>query len=59
MTNQYDRSFTSITDLTYKFSDMTPQEAEEKRQELARQQAEKQAAKEAALKAAQKKKEEE
>ncbi|RXF67006.1 NuoI/complex I 23 kDa subunit family protein [Arcticibacter tournemirensis] len=52
MTDQYDKSVTNIADLTYKFSDMTPAEAEEKRQELAKQVAEKQAAKEAATKAA-------
>jgi NADH-quinone oxidoreductase subunit I len=57
MTDQYDRTVTHITDLTYKFSDMSPQEAEEKRQELAKQLAERQAAKEAAAKAAQKKEE--
>ena len=51
MTNEYDRTFRVVSDLTYKFSDMTPAEAEEKRQELAKQQAEKQAAKEAAAKA--------
>lgn len=51
MTNQYDRSVTQLSELTYKFSEMTPEEAEEKRQELAKQQADKQAAKEAAAKA--------
>jgi len=51
MTNKYDRSVTQLSDLTYKFSDMTPEEAQEKREELAKQQAEKQAAKEAAMKA--------
>lgn len=50
MTNQYDRSVTNIMDLTYRFSEMTAQEAEEKRKELAQQMAEKQAAKEAAMK---------
>ena len=50
MTNQYDRSFPSITDLNYKFSDMTAEEAEQKREELAKQQAERQAAKLAAAK---------
>ena len=59
MTNEYDRSFTSVWELTYKLSEMSPQEAEEKRQELAKQQAEKQAAKEAAMKAAAEKKKEE
>ena len=57
MTDQYDRTVTHISQLTYQFSDMSPQEAEEKRQELAKQQAERQAAKEAALKAQQKKEE--
>ena len=57
MTDQYDRTVTHITELTYQFSDMSPQEAEEKRAELAKQQAERQAAKEAAMKAAQKKEE--
>lgn len=52
MTDQYDKSVTNISELTYMFSDMTPAEAEQKRQELAKQQAEKQAAKEAAAKAA-------
>nr|WP_202913669.1 NADH-quinone oxidoreductase subunit I [Pararcticibacter amylolyticus] len=58
MTNQYDRTVFNITDLTYKFSDMTPSEAEEKRKELAKQQAEKQAAKEAAARSADQKKQE-
>lgn len=52
MTNEYDRSFRISSELIYKFSDMSPEEAEQKRAELARQQAEKQAAKEAAMKAA-------
>ncbi|MEJ6979177.1 4Fe-4S binding protein [Pedobacter sp. P351] len=55
MTDQYDRPLTHISQLTYQFSDMSPQEAEDKRVELAKQLAERQAAKEAALKAAQKK----
>ncbi len=59
MTNQYDRSVTNISELTYRFSDMSPEEAEEKRKELALQQAERQAAKEAAAKAVQQKKQEE
>lgn len=50
MTNQFDRSVTHISDLTYKFSTMTPQEAEEKRRELSRQQAERLAAKSTASK---------
>jgi NADH-quinone oxidoreductase subunit I len=45
MTNQYDRSVTHISDLTYKFSGMTPAEAQLHREELAAQQAEKAAAK--------------
>ncbi len=57
MTNEYDRPLTHISELTYKFSDMSPKEAEEKREELARQMAERQAAKDAALKAAQKREE--
>ena len=55
MTDQYDRTVTNIADLTYQFSDMSPQEAEKKREELAVQLAERQAAKEAAAKAAQNK----
>ena len=54
MTNQYDRSVTNVSELTYKFSDMSPAEAEQKRMELAQQQAAKLAAKEAAAKAAKK-----
>ena len=50
MTNQYDRSVTNVSELTYKFSDMSAEEAEQKRQELAAQLAEKQAAKEKAAK---------
>lgn len=57
MTDAYDRPLLHISELTYQFSDMTPQEAEEKRIELAKQQAERQAAKEAAMKAQQKKEE--
>lgn len=53
MTDQYDRTVTHISELTYQFSDMTPQQAEEKRNELAQQVAERQAAKDAALKASQ------
>ena len=52
MTNQYDRSVIDIKDLTYQFSDMTPEMAVEKRREFDQQQAERQAAK---LAAAQKK----
>lgn len=50
MTNQYDKSVFEISQLTYQFSDMTPEVAAEKRQLLEIQQAEKQAAKEAAMK---------
>ena len=57
MTDQYDRTVTHISELTYQFSDMTPQQAEEKRNELAQQIAERQAAKDAALKASQEGKE--
>ena len=48
MTDTYDRSVTNVADLIYKFSEMTPEEAEQKRKELAQQLAEKQAAKDAA-----------
>ena len=51
MTNTYDRTVFDLGQLTYGFSDMTPEEAAEKRILLERQQAEKQAAKLAALKA--------
>lgn len=57
MTNQYDRTVTNISELTYKFSDMSAEEAEQKRIEIARQQAEKLAAKEAAAKIAAQRKE--
>lgn len=50
MTNQYDRTVFELKDLTYEFSDMTPEEAAEKRALLEKQLAEKQAAKEAAMK---------
>ena len=50
MTNQYDRTVFKLNDLTYEFSDMTPEDAAEKRQLLEKQLAEKQAAKEAAMK---------
>src|SRR5580704_5103440 len=45
MTNQYDKSVVDIKDLTYQFSDMTPEFAAEKRREFDQQQAERQAAK--------------
>lgn len=51
MTNQYDRSVYTIGDLTYQFSDMAPEVAQEKRELLQKQIAEKQALKDAALKA--------
>lgn len=49
MTNQYDKSVFEISQLTYEFSDMTVEEAAEKRELLEKQQAEKQAAKLAAM----------
>jgi NADH-quinone oxidoreductase subunit I len=49
MTNQYDKSVVDIKDLTYQFSDMTPEFAAEKRREFDLQQAERQAAKLAAM----------
>lgn len=50
MTNQYDRSFTIVEDMNYKFANMTQEEAEQKRKELDIQLAERKAAKEAAMK---------
>ncbi len=50
MTNMYDRTVFKLNDLVYQFSDMTEEEANEKRMLLERQQAEKQAAKLAAMK---------
>lgn len=50
MTNEYDVSVQSLDLLNYKFSDMDPAFAEEKRRLLDAQQAEKQAAKLAAMK---------
>lgn len=50
MTNQYDKSVQELDLLTYKFSDMDPALAEEKRRLFDEQQAEKQAAKLAAMK---------
>ncbi|WP_199269674.1 4Fe-4S binding protein [Mucilaginibacter lacusdianchii] len=50
MTNLYDRTTRDLDELTYKFSTMTPQEAEEKRAAFDKQQAEKLAAKQAAMK---------
>eukprot|EP01037_Dinobryon_pediforme_P008832 gene8832-8923_t len=49
MTNQYDRSVVQLSELTYQFSDMTPEMAAQKRIEFDKQQAEKQAAKLAAM----------
>lgn len=49
MTNQYDKSVFELSDLTYQFSDMAPEVAEEKRRLFDTQQAEKQAAKLAAI----------
>ena len=51
MTNTYDRTVFDLGQLTYEFSDMTPEDAAEKRELIERQQAEKQAAKLAAMKA--------
>lgn len=45
MTDNYDRSFTNLSDLIYEFSEMSEAEIEEKRAALARSQAEKEAAK--------------
>jgi NADH-quinone oxidoreductase subunit I len=49
MTNQYDKTVFELKDLNYEFSDMTPEDAAEKRALLEKQQAEKQAAKLAAM----------
>ncbi|MDB5010310.1 MAG: 4Fe-4S dicluster protein [Mucilaginibacter sp.] len=49
MTNLYDKSVFDISKLTYQFSDMTPEDAAEKKQLFEKQQAEKQAAKLAAM----------
>src|SRR6202012_1189367 len=49
MTNQYDRSVVKLEELTYQFSDMSPEMAAQKRRELEQQQAERQAAKLAAM----------
>lgn len=50
MTNKYDRTVFELSDLIYEFSDMTKEEADEKRALLEKQNAEKQAAKLAAMK---------
>ena len=49
MTNQYDKSVFEISQLVYEFSDMTPEDAAEKRALLDKQIAERQAAKLAAM----------
>jgi NADH-quinone oxidoreductase subunit I len=49
MTNQYDKTVFELSDLTYKFSDMTPEEAAQKQKLLDDQLAEKAAAKLAAM----------
>ena len=49
MTNQYDKTVFELSNLTYEFSDMSPEDAAEKRALLEKQQAEKQAAKLAAM----------
>jgi NADH-quinone oxidoreductase subunit I len=49
MTPEYDKSVTHISDLNYKFTNISAAEADEKRLELEKQQAERQAAKLAAL----------
>lgn len=49
MTDQYDRSVFELKNLTYEFSDMTPEQAAEKRELLENQMAAKQAAKLAAM----------
>lgn len=49
MTDQYDRSMPNIGEMIYKFSDMHPEEAEEKRLALEKFNAEKNAAKQAAM----------
>jgi NADH-quinone oxidoreductase subunit I len=49
MTNTYDRSVFELKDLNYEFSDMTPEDAAQKRLDLEKQLAEKQAAKLAAM----------
>ncbi|MBB3967788.1 NuoI/complex I 23 kDa subunit family protein [Mucilaginibacter phyllosphaerae] len=51
MTNEYDRTVFDLSNLTYEFSDMSPEIAAEKRALLEKQNAEKQAAKQAAMKA--------
>jgi NADH-quinone oxidoreductase subunit I len=48
MTNKYDRTVFELSQLTYEFSDMSPEDAAEKRALLEKQLAERQAAKLAA-----------
>lgn len=48
MTDQYDRSMLTLNEMVYKFSDMTPAEAEDKRLALEKLNAERLAAKQAA-----------
>lgn len=49
MTDKYDRSMTTLNEMIYKFSDMTADEAEEKRIALEKQNAERLAAKQAVM----------
>jgi NADH-quinone oxidoreductase subunit I len=49
MTDTYDRSMPDLKEMIYKFSDMKPEEAEEKRLALEKLNAERMAAKEAAM----------
>lgn len=49
MTDQYDRSMLTLNEMVYKFSDMTTEEADEKRLALEKQNAERLAAKQAAM----------
>lgn len=49
MTDAYDRSMPNLVDMTYKFSDMTAEEAGQKRLALEKQNAERMAAKQAAV----------
>lgn len=51
MTDQYDRSVLTLNEMVYKFSDMSPAEAEGKRIELEKLNAERLAAKQAAMQA--------
>ncbi len=51
MTNEYDRSVYKLGDLTYSFSDMSPELVAEKKAEYEQAQAQKLAAKQAAMKA--------